>query len=153
MKDLNKFYLENKALWELEGSWDGFRWVNEADAENSVLSYIRRGKRAADNVVVIANFTPVDRPIYKIGVPSAGEYEVVLHSNSTKYGGTRRISKRTYKAKRMQFSDMMYTIEVSIDGSSVMFLKKKPAARKKPSASKTKAAPAAKPAKIAAKTK
>ena len=127
VKDLNHFYMENKALWELDTSWDGFRWVNEADSENSVLSYIRRGRHAADNVVVVANFTPVERPIYKIGVPLAGEYEVVFHSSAVKYGGNKRITKKVYKTKNMQFSDMMYTIEVAIDGNSVMFLKKKPA--------------------------
>lgn len=154
VKDLNHFYLENKALWEFEDSWDGFRWVNEADNENSVLSYIRRGKRVADNVVVVANFTPVDRPIYKIGVPVAGEYEVVFHSNASKYGGTKRITKKTYKAERMQFSDMMYTIKVAVDGNSVMFIKKKPNAKKKTSASsKEKTAKAAKPAAEKSKTK
>ena len=154
VKDLNHFYLENKALWEFEDGWDGFRWVNEADNENSVLSYIRRGKRVADNVVVVANFTPVDRPIYKIGVPVAGEYEVVFHSNASKYGGTKRITKKTYKAERMQFSDMMYTIKVAVDGNSVMFIKKKPNAKKKTSASsKEKTAKAAKPAAKKSKTK
>lgn len=142
VKDLNHFYMENKALWELDTSWDGFRWVNEADSENSVLSYIRRGRHAADNVVVVANFTPVERPIYKIGVPLAGEYEVVFHSSAVKYGGNKRITKKVYKTKNMQFSDVMYTIEVAIDGNSVMFLKKKPAdkaaaSKKKTTASKT----------------
>ena len=142
VKDLNHFYMENKALWELDTSWDGFRWVNEADSENSVLSYIRRGRHAADNVVVVANFTPVERPIYKIGVPLAGESEVVFHSSAVKYGGNKRITKKVYKTKNMQFSDMMYTIEVAIDGNSVMFLKKKPAdkaaaSKKKTNASKT----------------
>ena len=142
VKDLNHFYMENKALWEHDTSWDGFRWVNEADSENSVLSYIRRGRHAADNVVVVANFTPVERPIYKIGVPLAGEYEVVFHSSAVKYGGNKRITKKVYKTKNMQFSDMMYTIEVAIDGNSVMFLKKKPAdkaaaSKKKTNASKT----------------
>ena len=142
VKDLNHFYMENKALWELDTSWDGFRWVNEADSENSVLSYIRRGRHAADNVVVVANFTPVERPIYKIGVPLAGEYEVVFHSSAVKYGGNKRITKKVYKTKNMQFSDMMYTIEAAIDGNSVMFLKKKPAdkaaaSKKKTTTSKT----------------
>ena len=142
VKDLNHFYMGNKALWELDTSWDGFRWVNEADSENSVLSYIRRGRHAADNVVVVANFTPVERPIYKIGVPLAGEYEVVFHSSAVKYGGNNRITKKVYKTKNMQFSDMMYTIEVAIDGNSVMFLKKKPAdkaaaSKKKTTTSKT----------------
>lgn len=124
VKELNHFYLENKALWECDTNWDGFRWINESDNENSVISYIRRGRHSSDNVIVAVNFTPVDRPIYKIGVPDDGEYEVVINSNALKYGGSRRITKKTYKTQKIQFSDMPYTIEISIDGNSVLLLKK-----------------------------
>lgn len=124
VRDLNHFYIENKALWELEQSWDGFKWINDSDNENSVLSYIRLGKKPKDKVVVVANFTPVDRPIYKIGVPEEGEYEVIIHSNSTKYGGSRRIGKKKYKTRPEQFSDMQYTIKVFVDAGAFMILKK-----------------------------
>ena len=87
----------------------------------------------------------MSRPIYKIGVPVAGSYEVVLHSNASKYGGTRRVAKKTYKAVAQPYSDMAYTIEVEVDGNSIMMLKKKPeAAKKKASTKKTAAKPAAK---------
>lgn len=144
IKTLNHFYLENKALWEIEQSWDGFRWINESDNENSVISYMRRGKKKNDFVIVVANFTPVDRPIYKIGVPSKGEYEVVLHSNASKYGGSRRMEKRTYKSKAMQYSDMPCTIEVAVDGNSVMYIKKKKAVKKTSKAADTNKKTAAK---------
>lgn len=131
VRDLNHFYLENKALWELEQSWDGFKWINDADSENSVLSYIRRGTKTEDNIIAVANFTPVDRPVYKIGVPEEGEYQVVIHSNSTKYGGTRRIGRKKYVTKNEQYSDMPYTINVFVDSNSFMLLKKIPPAGKK----------------------
>jgi 1,4-alpha-glucan branching enzyme len=126
VEELNHFYLENKALWELEQSWDGFRWINESDNENSVFSYIRRGKKPADDIYVIANFTPVDRPVYKVGALKSGEYEVVMHSNSTKYGGSRRIGKKAFKAVEEQYSDMPYTLKVFADANSIMLLKRRP---------------------------
>lgn len=124
-KELNHFYIDNAALWEYEDSWDGFKWINDSDNENSVFTYIRRGKKKDDYVYVIVNFTPVDRPVYKIGVPEAGSYEVVMHSNSTKYGGSRLIGKKSFRAKREQYSDMAYTLKVFADANSVMLLKKK----------------------------
>lgn len=130
IKTLNHLYIENKALWELEQSWDGFRWINEADNENSVVSYIRRGKRPAELLVVAANFTPCDRQGYKLGVPYEGEYEVILHSNATEYGGDRKIKKMVYHTQKMQFSDMDYTLTVPIDGNSAMILKRKIAKKK-----------------------
>ncbi len=130
ISDLNAFYAENKALWENDTSWEGFRWINESDAESSVISYMRKGKKKNDVLIIAANFTPVERPVYKLGVETGGEYEVVFHSNAQRYGGTRRIVKKTYKAKKMQFSDMDYTIEVAIDAGSFMILKKKPRTKK-----------------------
>lgn len=123
VRDINNFYKENKSLWELEQSWNGFKWINESDNENSVISFMRKGSH--DTTIVVANFTPVDRPIYKIGVPSAGEYEVVLCSDDEKYGGSGKRTKYVYKAKKQQFSDMSYTIEISIEGNSALYIKKR----------------------------
>ena len=125
VKALNELYKDSKALWELEQSWDGFRWINEGDNENSVISYIRKGKKPEDIIVVAANFTAIDRGTYKLGVPYGGEYEVVLHSNSTEFGGDRKINKMTYIAKEEPFSDMAYTITLPIDGNSAIVLKRK----------------------------
>ena len=124
VRTLNRFYAENSALWEIDQSWDGFRWINDSDSENSVLSYIRKGKRQGDFVIAAANFTPVDRPVYKIGVPEGGEYEVIIHSNSTEYGGSRLIGKMKFTAKKVPYSDMEYTLTVFVDANSIMLLKK-----------------------------
>lgn len=125
IKQLNRMYLDNKCLWELEQSWEGFKWINEADNENSVVSYLRMGKKPQDMMAVVANFTPCDRSTYKIGVPYEGDYEIVLHSNSTEFGGTRRINNMVYHAKKQQFGDMDYTLTVPVDGSSAMIIKRK----------------------------
>ena len=122
---LNNLYISEKALWELEQSWDGFKWINDADNENSVVSYLRFGKDESDMLAVVANFTPCDRPIYKIGVPTAGAYEVILHSGATTFGGKRRINKMVYYAKKEPYGDMGYTLVVPVDGNSAMILKKK----------------------------
>ena len=123
VRDINEFYKENKSLWELEQSWQGFKWINECDNENSVISFMRKGNR--DTTIVVVNFTPVDRPIYKIGVPSAGEYEVVICSDDSKYGGTGKRTEYVYKAKKQQFSDMSHTIEISIEGNTALYIKKR----------------------------
>ena len=125
VRALNHMYTENKALWELEQSWDGFKWVNDSDNENSVVSYLRLGKKEEDTVLVAANFTPCDRPQYKLGVPYGGEYEVILHSNSTEFGGTRKINRMVYHTKAEPYADMDYTLNIPIDGSSAIVLKLK----------------------------
>lgn len=122
VKDLNHTYLENRAFWEIDGSWDGFRWINAQDRDNSVLTYMRIS-RDGEKVIVAANFTPVSRDKYVINVPEAGEYEVILNSDWSKYGG--RARKRKYKTVRNKNSqDLPYSLRVDLAGLSVLYLKK-----------------------------
>lgn len=124
VKELNHFYLENKSFWEIEKDWSGFEWINENDAENSVLSYMRCGKKKGDNVICVANFTPVERTKYIIGVPSAGEYEVVFNSDAQKYGGSTRIVKKKYKSVKKKADGRDYSISINLPPMAVLYLKK-----------------------------
>jgi 1,4-alpha-glucan branching enzyme len=130
VQDINHFYLENKAFWQIDTDWDGFSWINDGDAENSVVSFMRKGKAKSEYVVVIGNFTPVKRTRYAIGVPSAGEYEVVLGSDAMRYGGKSRTTKKTYKAVKKDYRDFHYTIHVEVPGFSIIYIKKKKRVKK-----------------------
>ncbi|WP_421773213.1 1,4-alpha-glucan branching protein GlgB [Gracilimonas sp.] len=88
IKDLNGINKEEKALHEVDFDWRGFEWVDISDADNSIVSFIRRAKDPEDFVVVILNFTPTVHYGYKVGVPHAGEYEVLINSDSEFYGGS-----------------------------------------------------------------
>ncbi len=124
VKELNRFYLENKSLWQTDNGWDGFKWINASDNETSVLSYMRMGKARSDYTIVVANFTPVTRETYRIGVPSAGEYEVILCSGDKKYGGDGK-NKKTYKAFHESYSDFPYTIMVKASANTILYIRKK----------------------------
>ena len=87
VKDLNHVYKENKSLWQLDTSWEGFEWIEANDADNSVISFMRKGKEKKDYLVVVCNFTPVRRVNYSLRVPIPGEYIEVLNSNWEEYGG------------------------------------------------------------------
>ncbi|MBS7298647.1 MAG: 1,4-alpha-glucan branching protein GlgB [Eubacteriales bacterium] len=130
VRDINRFYVNNKAFWQIDDCWDGFAWINDQDGDNSVISYMRKGKRKGDNVIVCVNFTPVDRPQYRIGVPSSGEYEIVMNSAEKKYGGESRHIKTSFKAKKVPVLDMSYSIEVPLDGYAALYIRKKPSAKK-----------------------
>lgn len=130
VKDLNHFYLENKSFWQIEKDWKGFEWINENDAENSILSYIRRSSNHNDYVICVMNFTPIERSKYILGVPSSGEYEVVLNSDAQKYGGSTRVVKKSYKATKKAADGRHYSIAIKVPPLSVVYLKKKKAAPK-----------------------
>jgi 1,4-alpha-glucan branching enzyme len=87
VRDLNNLYRSSPALHQLDFEPEGFRWIDCHDADQSVLSYIRRA-RDGSHVIVVVNFTPVVRERYRIGVPSPGAYREILNSDSTFYGGS-----------------------------------------------------------------
>jgi len=86
VKDLNHLYHNTPALYRNEFDWHGFEWIDCNDADQSVLSYLR--KDGNDFALIIINFTPEPRYGYRIGVPEAGVYQEVFNSDAAIYGGS-----------------------------------------------------------------
>ncbi len=84
---LNHLYLETPALWQIDSSWEGFRWIDADNRDHSILSY-RRIDRKGREVLVLLNFTPVAREDYLLGVPEAGSYEEIFNSDALEFGGS-----------------------------------------------------------------
>ncbi len=88
MADLNKTYAAIPALWEADHQPDGFRWIDANDADNNVVSFLRRDTKGDDLLVCIANLSPIPHEGFRIGLPRAGEWQEVLNTDAGLYGGT-----------------------------------------------------------------
>src|SRR5690606_23892398 len=88
VKALNHLYRNEPSLYEHSFSPNGFEWIEEGDAANSVVAYARKGVDAEKDLLIILNLTPVVRYYYRCGVPSPGEWEVVLNSDEDTYFGS-----------------------------------------------------------------
>ncbi len=88
VRDLNRLYRELRALHELDTEAEGFQWIDANDADQSTLSYLRRGRDPHAVAVVVCNFTPVPRLGYRIGVPHGGLYRERFNSDALEYGGS-----------------------------------------------------------------
>lgn len=88
VRDLNKLYKTEPALFEKQFSHEGFEWIDHSDHQNSVMSYIRKGNNEKDNLLIILNYTPIPREEYRIGLPKKGTLIEVFNSDATKYNGT-----------------------------------------------------------------
>lgn len=88
VKDLNSAYQNENAMHQVDSNWEGFEWIDISDADNSMLSFIRKSRDKDDFLVFILNFTPTLHQTYKFGVPKTCEYEVILNSDSEYYGGS-----------------------------------------------------------------
>jgi 1,4-alpha-glucan branching enzyme len=87
VRALNELYRSQPALHEVDFSWEGFQWLDFHDVDHSIVSFVRRAEDPNDFVVLVANFTPVPRPGYRLGVPESGCYRELLNSDSAAFGG------------------------------------------------------------------
>jgi 1,4-alpha-glucan branching enzyme len=86
VRELNHFYRSQPALYEQDFSYQGFEWIDISDVDQSVISFLRRGK--SETLIFACNFTPVPRTNYVIGVPEGGTYTEVVNSDSQYFGGS-----------------------------------------------------------------
>lgn len=96
VSDLNRLYTQQPALHYYDFDYNGFEWISCNDTDQSVLSYMRKSDH--ETVIIVLNFTPIVRHDYRIGVPIAGEYEVLFNSDSTYYAGSNSGSNATLAA-------------------------------------------------------
>ncbi len=126
-KELNRLYRAHPSLYEIErehGEWKGFRWLNAEDGANSVLSFMRTDAAGEESLAVVLNFTPVARENYVIGVPEAGEYEVVLNTNHKAFGGDAKGTRKA-KTKKVPANGFPYSIRVNLPPLTGLYLKYK----------------------------
>jgi 1,4-alpha-glucan branching enzyme len=88
VQDLNQLYQRERSLHEVDFEGSGFSWIDCNDNENSVVSFIRRARNPQDFTVMLANFTPVVREAYRVGVPEGGWYRELLNSDGDVYAGS-----------------------------------------------------------------
>jgi 1,4-alpha-glucan branching enzyme len=88
VRDLNRFYNANPALYQVDFHWPGFEWVDFHDADNSVISFIRRAEDPKNWLLFCCNFTPTPHNGYRFGVPEEGFYREILNTDSEIYGGS-----------------------------------------------------------------
>jgi 1,4-alpha-glucan branching enzyme len=88
VRDLNAMYRRQPGLHERDCDPGGFEWIDAHNADDSILSFFRKGHNDADDLVIVVNFTPVTREEYPVGVPRRGWWNEILNSDAEIYGGT-----------------------------------------------------------------
>ena len=121
--DLNALYKNNPAMYEKQFHVDGFEWINYSDAENAVLSYIRKGNNEKENIVVICNFTPVVRTNYRIGLTTKGKLTEIFNSDKVEYGGSGVTNSKAIKIDKTPWNWKDYSAEIVLPPLGVTVFK------------------------------
>ncbi len=122
---LNNLYKNNKALYELDFSPNGIVILDADNCEDTILTYIRRGKEVLDFLVVIVNFTPVERKGFRVGVPFEGTYDTLLNSENLEFGGTWTHDQMNIKTEKVSKDGQSFSLEIIVPALSVTILKPK----------------------------
>ena len=127
VRDLNGLYRRERALHELDADPAGFAWIDCADWEQSVVSFVRRARDAEDFVLVVCNFTPVPRHGYRVGVPRPGYYRELLNSDAGEYGGSNLGNAGGAWAEPTPWQGQPHLLVLTLPPLAVLMLKLSPA--------------------------
>jgi 1,4-alpha-glucan branching enzyme len=123
VKDLNHLYRREPALYQLDFANAGFEWIDFHDWENSIVSFLRKGKDTQDILLVVCNFTPVARKNYRIGVPRGGYWFEALNSDSTFYGGSGQGNSGGLEAAPISSHGKFHSLSLTLPPLSALFFK------------------------------
>ena len=155
-RDLNHLYLKTPEMWEVDDSWDGFSWIYADSPDWNMVAYKRRGADGRE-VIAVVNYSPVMRENFIIEVDSPGEYEFLINSDLTQYGG-KGTEKNAKLKSEIRAEDGREIIKMTLPALSGLIIRKtdRKVTRRKPTSKKTNAekkAPAKKGASSAKNTK
>ena len=123
VKELNRLYVGEPALHQVDFSWEGFQWIDIHDVDNSIVTFLRRARDPNDQVIVIANFTPVPREGYRVGVPKAGFYREILNSDAACFGGSNMGNAGGLPSDAMPWQGQPHSILVTVPPLATVYFK------------------------------
>lgn len=126
VKDLNCLYKNEKALYEIDNSYEGFDFIDPHNNEQSVIVLMRKGKKTEDFIIAVINFTPLVHYDYKIGVPYPGIYEEVFNTDDKNYGGSDQTMRNAeLVAQKEKWHNKEYHIKIKVPPLGATFIKGK----------------------------
>ena len=126
MRALNLLYTSTPALYAVDRSWDGFKWLNVDDAGRSSIAFLRMSEEDDSYVAVVSNFTPVQYENFVIGLPRPGTLHEILNSDEERFGGSGVRNKPLVHARREGFLDMDYSARITLPPMSTVFFRYRP---------------------------
>ena len=123
IKDLNRLYCDNPALYRFDTKPEGFSWVNINDSESSIISFLRKGENETDVFLVVGHYTPITRSSYRVGVPLGGFWKEVINTDSKFYGGQGNGNFGGLNAEAVECDGHPYSLPLTIPPNSTLIFK------------------------------
>jgi 1,4-alpha-glucan branching enzyme len=122
VRDCNRAYVGHRALHEHDCEGAGFLWVEVGNAANSLFAWLRFGTTGAQPIAVIANFTPVTREDYRIGLPRSGRWREIMNTDAAVYGGSNRGNQGAIVAHPVPWHDQQASAVITVPPLATLWL-------------------------------
>ena len=123
VKELLHLYKSNKCLYEYDCWPEGFEWINADDGDRSIFSFVRHSASGKNNMLFVINFTPVERPDYRVGTTCRRKHTLVLNSDDKKFGGAGKRRPKEYKPAKKECDGRKYSIQYKLPAYGVAVFK------------------------------
>ena len=123
VKELLHLYKSNKCLYEYDCWPEGFEWINADDGDRSIFSFVRHSASGKNNMLFVINFTPVERPDYRVGTTCRRKHTLVLNSDDKKFGGKGKRRPKEYKPVKKECDGRKYSIQYKLPAYGVAVFK------------------------------
>lgn len=123
VKELLHLYKSNKCLYEYDCWPEGFEWINADDGDRSIFSFVRHSASGKNNMLFVINFTPVERPDYRVGTTCRRKHTLVLNSDDKKFGGAGKRRPKEYKPVKKECDGRKYSIKYKLPAYGVAVFK------------------------------
>ena len=123
VKELLHLYKNNKCLYEYDCYPEGFEWINADDGDRSIFSFVRHSESGKSNMLFVINFTPVERPDYRVGTTCRRKHTLVLNSDDKKFGGTGKRRPKEYKPAKKECDGRKYSFKYKLPAYGVAVFK------------------------------
>ena len=123
VKELLHLYKSNKCLYEYDCWPEGFEWINADDGDRSIFSFVRHSASGKNNMLFVINFTPVERPDYRVGTTCRRKHTLVLNSDDKKFGGKGKRRPKEYKPLKKECDGRKYSIQYKLPAYGVAVFK------------------------------
>ncbi len=114
VKTLNHIYADNQCLYELDFNYEGFKWLDLEDRDNSIICFARYSRNRQDHLVCILNFTPQTFSRYTVALPTGRRYKQLLCSDAKEFGGSDKNEERIIVPVNKPYAQGLYQAEISV---------------------------------------
>jgi 1,4-alpha-glucan branching enzyme len=122
VRELNRVYRSQPALWELDGEPAGFWWLEPNDVDGNTLSFARASSDQSELIVCAINLNPVPKPVHRIGLPRGGAWREALNTDESRYGGSGMVNGAAIEAQPIAWHGQSHSAEIVLPPLGVVWL-------------------------------